>query len=166
MSWQVGPPILRARLKASLFFTVSYTPAKVCRGECLPVVGRWGWCRGARRKEGRTVEGLVRRRCWDPENRPGPQVRGSWHLWAATMSRWGGLRPGTCDLVLRWATCPMRYQEKKEATGAGSRQCCVSSPGWQAVGRLQTWGYTTGPPGLLPRTLVTMASSILQCEQL
>lgn len=26
---QVGPPILRARLKASLFFTVSYMPAKV-----------------------------------------------------------------------------------------------------------------------------------------
>lgn len=52
MSWQVGPPILRARLNASLFFTVSYTPAKVSRGECLPVGGRWGWCRGARRKEG------------------------------------------------------------------------------------------------------------------
>lgn len=52
---QVGPPILRARLKASLFFTVSYTPAKVSRGECLPVDGRWA---GAEEPEGRKSDWL------------------------------------------------------------------------------------------------------------
>lgn len=51
--------------------------------------------------------GLVRRPSWNPENRAGPQVRGSGHLWAATTSRWGGLRPGTCGPVLRWANCPL-----------------------------------------------------------
>lgn len=110
----MGTPILRAMLKASLFFRQLHA----CQG-----VSASGWMDAGlvqrNQEEGRTLEGLVRRPCGTQrtglapgEGRPAPL--GCHHKQVGWAEAW--------DLVLRWETCPRWYPEKKEATSLRPRR--------------------------------------------